>query len=256
MFYKKIKIKAEDIFKNKIELADLSKEVLRKNPGMMLYPIIGAVISIVAFVLLIMITKGSGAVVFALLLWYLILNILITFSNSASVICTKKYLTNVKPSFSDGFGGAFKKTNLIINWSLFNSIIGLFVNTLSELKLAKKFSYSGDIPWSLVSYFIVPVMISENKNVKDSVDESQKIIKKNWGRNVSGDYKFSFISMVPFLIVLLALIFSSVLKDEFVTYGLFVLTIFVLIIGFFMNFSLRTIFYTSIYLNIKGKVKK
>ena len=256
MFYKKIKAKEDDIFKNKLELAGVSKDILRKNPGMFFYPVIGALLSIGAFVLLIMISKGSGAVIFALIIWYLLLGILIVFLNTATVSCTKMALNGNKPKFSNGISEAFKKTNLIINWALFNSVIGLFMNFLSEIKVAKRFSYAGEIAWSLVSYFIIPIMVFENKDVKNSIDESQRLIKKNWGRSSRGEYKFSFVSMVPFVIVLLILIFSSVLKDEFITYGLFVLTIFVLILGFLVNFSLRSIFYTALYINVKGKVKK
>jgi hypothetical protein len=256
MFYKKIKEKEDDIFKNKLGLADVSKDIFKKNPGMIFYPIIGAILSIVAFVLLIMISKGSGAVVFALIIWYLLLSIIIVLLNTATVSCAKIAMNGGNPKFSDGIREAFKRTNLIINWALFNSVIGLFMNFLNEIKVAKSFSYAGEIAWSLVTYFIVPIMVFENKGVKNSIEESQKLIKKNWGRNAHGEFKFSFVSMVPLTIVLLILIFSSVLKDEFITYGLFILTIFILILGFLVNFSLRSIFYTALYMNVKGKVKK
>ncbi|MFA5404967.1 MAG: DUF6159 family protein [Ignavibacteria bacterium] len=256
MFYKKIKAKDDDIFKNKLELANESKDIFRKNTGIIFYPILGALLSISTFVFLIMISKGSGAVVLALLIWYLLLNILIVFFNTATVACTKIALNGKKPKFSDGIREAFKRTNMVINWALFNSVLGIFMNFLAEIKATKGYKYTGEIVWSFVSYFILPIMVFENKDVKSAIDESQKLIKKNWGRNISGEYKISFISMVPFLIVLLVLIFSSVLKDEYVTYGLFIFTIFILIIGFLMNFSLRSIFYTALYMNVKGKVKK
>jgi hypothetical protein len=256
MFYKKIKVKEDDIFKNKLELAEVSKDIFGKNKGMILFPILGSLLSIIVFVFLIMISKGSGAVVFALIIWYLLFNVFIVFFDAAIISCTKIAIGGNNPKFSDGIREAFKRTYMVINWAIFNSTFGLFMNFLSEIKLAKSFSYSGDITWSFVSYFILPIMVFENKDVKNATDESQKLIKKNWGRNISGEYKISFISMIPLLIVLLVLIFSSVLKDEFVTYGLFILTIFVFIIGFMMNFSLRSIFYTVLYLNTKGKSKK
>jgi hypothetical protein len=256
MFYKKIREKEDDIFKNKLELVATTKEIFKKNPVLALFPIVGAVFSIISFVLLIMVSKGSGIVVLALILWYLITNILIAFSNSATASLSKTALNGNKPNFSKGLKDAFGKLNLVINWGVFKTFVGTFMNILSELKFAKYFSYSGEIAWQFVSYFIIPIMVFENKNVKDSIEESQKLIKKNWGRNVSGDYKITFISFVPFVIVLLILIFSSVLKDEFVTYSLFVMNIFVLILGMFMNYTLRAIFFTVIYTNVKNKAKK
>jgi hypothetical protein len=256
MFFKRIKEKEDDIFKNKLELVATSKEIFKKNPEMIWFPFIGAILSIVSFVLLIMISKGSGIVVLALIIWYLFTNILIAFFNSATVFCTKTALDGGDPKFSDGIKKAFSKLNLIINWAVFNTLVGTFMSLLSEIKIAKIFAYAGEIVWTFVTYFIIPIMVFENKNVKDAISESQKLIKKNWGRSLSGEFKISFISYIPFIIVLLILIFSSVLKDEFVTYSLFILTIFVLILGSLMNFSLRAIFCTTLYMSVKGKGKK
>jgi hypothetical protein len=256
MFYKKIKAKQDDIFKNKLEVVEITKKIFGKNGGMSMYPAISSIISILLFVFLIIVSKGSGAIVLALFIWYLLFNVVIVFFNTATIECTKLEGSGRKPTFSSGIGSAFKKTNLIINWALFKSTAGLFVNVLSDLKLAKGFAYSGEIEWSLVANFVLPIMISENKSIKDSVDEAQKQIKKNWGKNPKGEHKISFVSIIPFLIVLSILILSSVLKDEFVTYGLFILTIFVLILGYLVNLSLRSIFYTIIYYNVKNKAKK
>lgn len=256
MIFKKIKAKEDDVFKNKLDLVEISKTIFKKNPEMIWYPVFGAILSIIAFVLFIMISKGSGAVVFALIFWYLLLNVFVVFFNSATVACAKVALNGGNPTFTYGLKEAFKRINLIINWALFDGIIGFLMGLLAELKLTKAFAYAGEIAWAFVKYFIVPIMVFENKGVKDAISESQKLIKKNWGKSFMGDFKVAFVSFVPFVIVLLILIFSSVLKDEFVTYGLFVLTIFVLILGFLINFSLRSIFYTALYMNVKGKLKK
>ncbi len=256
LLFKKIKVKEDDVFKNKLEIADSSKAFFRKNPTLIFYPIIGALLSICIFVLLISLTKGSGAVVFALIIWYLFFHILIAFFNTATISNTKLHYEGSNPSFSLGIGEAFKRTHLIINWAFFYSIIGLFINLLAELKLGKKFAYSGEIRWSFVNYFVLPIIVYENKNVNGAIDESQKLIKKNWGKNLSGEYKISFVSIIPFIFILSILIFSSVLKDEFITYGLFILTIFVFLVGYFINLTLRSIFYTTLYANAKSKSKK
>lgn len=255
MFYKKIKEKQDDVFKNKLNIVDITKKIFRNNPKMIWYPFLGAIFSIISFVFLIFISKGSGAVVLALIVWFLLFNIFVTFFNAATVACAKIAINGGNPKFSEGIKESFKRLSLIINWAIFNSFIGLFMGLLSEIKVAKYFAYAGEIVWSFVTYFIIPLMVFENKGVKDAIGESQKLIKKNWGRSLSGEYKISFMSIIPFLIVLTLLIFSSVLKDEIVTYGLFIVTIFVLIIGILLNFSLRNIFCTVLYMNVKGKVK-
>jgi hypothetical protein len=256
MIFKKIKAREDDVFKNKIDLASKSKEIFKKNPGMVFYPILGALLSIAAFVFLIMITKGSGAVVLALIVWYLMFNIIVVFFNTASVACAKIALNGGKPKFSDGTREAFKRMHLIINWALFDGALSFMMGLLTDFKLTKAFAYTGEIAWAFVKYFIIPAMVFENKGVKDGIFESQKLIKKTWGRSLSGEFKISFISIVPFIIVLLVLIFSSVLKDELVTYGLFILTIFTYILGSLLNFSLRSIFCTVLYMNAKGKIKQ
>lgn len=256
MIFKKIKAKEDDIFKNKLEVAELSKKIFIQNKSLSSFPVLGAFLSIITFVLLIMISKGSGAVVFALILWYLIFKIIVTFFNTASAVCSRASLNGENKGFTFGIKEGFKRMHLIINWGLFDGIFGIVMGVLTDLKLAKSFSYSGDIPWGLVKFFIIPYMTFENKNVKDSVSESQKMIKRNWGKNTSGEYKITFVSFVPFVIVLLILIFSSVLKDEVVTYSLFIITIFIFLTGTLINFSLRTIFSTILYSNLKSKTKQ
>ena len=253
MIFKKIKAKEDDIFKNKLELAEKSKEIFKSSPAFSIFPFIGAIISIILFVGLIMITKGSGMVVLALIFWLLLTNIIIAYFNTAASACARFSIGNKPIGFSAGIKEANKRFSLIVNLGFFNTFGGPFMSTLSDIKLTKK--YSGEFPWGFVTGFIIPSMTFENKNIGPAIEDSQKLIKKNWGRNANGEYKISFVSFVPFLIVLTLLIFSSVLKDEFVTYGLFVLTIFILIAGMMVNFTLRTIFYSVIYSNVKGKSK-
>lgn len=255
MIFKKIKVKEDDVFKNKLELVEVAKTIFKKNPEMIWYPVYGALLSIVTFVLFIMITKGSGAVVLALIFWYLLFNVFVVFFNTATVACAKVALSGGNPTFLYGIKEAFKRMNLIINWALFDGLFSIIMGLLVELKFAKAFAYAGEIAWSFVKYFIIPIMVFENKSVKDAISESQRLIKKNWGKSFMGDFKVSFISFIPFIIVLLILIFSSVLKDELVTYGLFILTILTFIIGALLNFSLRSIFCTALYASIKGKAK-
>jgi hypothetical protein len=255
MIFKKIKAKEDDVFRNKLELADQSKTIFKKNPGIILYPILGAFINIITFVLFIMISKGSGAVVFALIIWYLLFNIFTVFFNAAAAANARASQNGGSPSFSFGIKAAFKKMNLIINWALFEGIIGHIMGLLSDMKMSKAFNFTGEIAWGFVKYFIIPITIFENKSVKEAISESQKLIKKSWGKSAGGDFRISFVSYIPLTIVLLILIFSSVLKDEFVTYGLFILTIFTLLIGSLINFSLRSIFCTALYMNAKGKTK-
>jgi hypothetical protein len=253
MIFKKIKAKEDDIFKNKLELAEKSKEIFKSSSAFSAYPFIGSLLSIVLFVLLIMISKGSGIVVFALLLWYFLNNIIVNYFSAAASSCTGIYLNGKQAGFSDGIKVSNSNFSLIVNRAFFNTFAAPFIGIMNDIKLTKKFS--GEYAWGLVSGFALPFMVFEKKDLGNAIVESQKLIKKNWGRNADGDYKLSFVSFVPFLIVLALLIFSSVLKDEFVTYSLFVLTIFVLITGMMINIILRSVFFTTLYLNLKGKAK-
>jgi len=253
MIFKKIKAKQGDIFKNKLEVADKAKEIFKGSSAFSSYPLFGGLLSIAIFILIIFITKGSAMVVMGLILWYLLNNIITAYFNTASAANAKNILNGRQAGFSNGLGEAGKRFSLIVNWGFFNTFGAPFMGTLSDIKLAKK--YSGEFSWGLVASFIIPFITFENRTVGSSIEESQKLIKKNWGKNADGDYKLSFVSFYPFLIILTLLIFSSVLKDEFVTYSLIVLSIFVLITGMMMNFILRTIFFTILYSNLKGKTK-
>ncbi|MBI5404568.1 MAG: hypothetical protein HY959_14365 [Ignavibacteriae bacterium] len=253
MIFKKIKAKQDDVFKNKLELAGKAKEIFKSTGAFSTYPFIGALISIILFILFIMISKGSGIVVLALLIWLFLNNLITAYFNSAAAACTRLVSNGKSAGFGDGIKEANKRFSQLVNWAFLNTFAGPFMGMFSDIKLTKKFS--GEYAWGLVSSFIIPFIVFENRDTGAGIEESQKLIKKNWGKNAQGEYKLSFISFLPFLITLFLLILSSVMKDEFITYSLIVLTIFVLIAGMMINFILRTIFFTTLYLNIKGKSK-
>lgn len=255
MIFKKIKAKEDDVFKNKLDFVLKTKEILKKYPLLVIYPIIGAILSIISFVLLIMVSKGNAVVLIALSFWYILTSIIVIYFNTATVAFVKNHLNGGNPTFSYGIGEANKRIYLIINWAFFSSIFSFFMIFLSSIKIIKYFTYAGEIAWSLVTYFVIPIIVFENKNIKDTIIESQKLIKKNWGKSLKGDFKISFISFVPFVIILSLLIFSSVLKDELITYGLFIFTIFILIVSMLINYAMRNIFCTLLYSSVKSKTK-
>ena len=44
--------------------------------------------------------------------------------------------------------------------------------------------------WSLATFFVVPVLVLEDKSIKDSFTQSVSVFKKTWGETITGGVSF------------------------------------------------------------------
>ena len=91
-------------------------------------------------------------------------------------------------SVGEGLSNAAQHLPAIIGWAILSATVGLVLNLLEE-----RAGFIGDIVlsiiggvWSLVTFFVVPVLVLEDKGVIDSVKGSVALIKKTWGESIVG----------------------------------------------------------------------
>ena len=177
-----------------IELVKESYRVLKNDKQLLILPLMSgiaclvfiAVILVPAFILGSQPDPGLSSEIFlygGLFLFYLIMSFIVVFFNSALITCVYIRLTGGDPTLSDGISNAKGHIGKIFIWALLSATVGVILsivrdntNFLGQLII----SFIG-MAWSLVTYFVVPVIIIEDQRVIASIKESAQLFRKTWG---------------------------------------------------------------------------
>jgi hypothetical protein len=186
---------------------------------------------------------------FLLFIFYILSYFIVIFFNVAMMTCANIRFKGRNPKFRDGWENARKHLNRIFVWAFISATVGIILRVL-----ANRFKILGKIvisiigmAWALLTYFVVPILIFENKGVLDSVKRSGLIFKKTWGENFIGNIGIGFRLFFYALIGAIPLIVGYVNSISWlVSIGLviFVITFLFLII---VRSALNNIFVVALY---------
>jgi len=257
-------------FKRSWKIMVLSLQVLKKDKEMMLYPILGGVFSLL-FVLAMVVPSflpslfGEETAVADLLGYLLIfvaylgLGFIATFFNVCVVYTVLSRLAGQNATPAKAFKFAFKKIHLIFAWSLLSASVGLFFRILDNI--AEKLGPIGKIvmtittsilgmAWSIITIFVIPVMVYEGLGPIQSIKRSLDTLKKTWGESL---IRYFALGGVQFLFVLIGIFMLIVLVFAAIPLGPIVILvagiIFILYVVFTVIFFsvLTSIFNTMLY---------
>jgi hypothetical protein len=183
-------------------LASESFEFLRKDKEMLWFPLISLFSNILVIVcvgLLYVVyflstedtslndTSADTVVAYLFLfLAYLGLAFVFTFFQGAIATMVRMRIEGKDPTIADGIGRSMSHLRKILYWSVVTSTVGIIINVMQERLgwLGKIFGLIGTVAWSVLTFFMVPVLILEDLSVKDSLARSGKVFKDTWGETL------------------------------------------------------------------------
>lgn len=183
-----------------------------------------------------------------------------TFFNVCVVYTTKVRFEGGNATFNESFSFAFSKLGLIFKWSLLSATVGLLLRLLDNL--ASRLGKAGQIvasiligllgmTWSIITIFVVPVLVYEGLGPIDAVKKSTQVIKKTWGESLIRAIGLGLIQFFTFvLIIVLCIGITYVLGNLIGISGLIAGVSLGLLLLFFAGliFSVaNTIFNTALY---------
>jgi len=260
-------------FSQSFRLVKESFNVLRKDRAIMLFPIITGIVIILLifpFVLSIglienlekveIIAPNYFSYLFYLLifLFYLTIYFVVIFFNVGLITCAYIRLTGGDPTFSNGFKYALKHIKRIFLWSLISATIGVIIVMIEKLKIFNRIIiWIFGISWGLLTFFILPVLIFENKSITQSMKKSGYLFTKTWGEIVVSGVSMGFFFLILGLIVSILVMFFfifSVYTGSLIAISIFILTILCWIMLGVIHSSLKGIFIAACYIYaITGK---
>ncbi|MBI2542564.1 MAG: hypothetical protein HYW24_00030 [Candidatus Aenigmarchaeota archaeon] len=255
-------------FSRSFRLVKESFAVLKKDKEIILFPIISAIASIIllaSFVLPIYfytdipaaITKGNIAIMTDNYLYYLLLFVfylfgyfIIIFFNTGLVTCAYLRLKGGDPTFGDGFKNALKHIKDIFLWALISATVGMVLRLIARRSntLGKTAVGIAGMAWSLLTFFVIPVMVLENKGVGKSIEKSTELFRKTWGENVVGQFSMGLFFLILAIIGVIPLAMIAFTGSLILIVSAGILVILYWVILAIISSSLDGIFVAALYI--------
>lgn len=181
-------------------LIKASAGVLAQDKELLVFPLLSAVCTVIvgaAFMLPLIglgtldgLGNGSASVMTYVLgfVFYLVQYFVIFFFNAALVGAAMIRLEGGNPTVRDGLRIAGSKLLPILGYAAIAATVGLVLRAIQERSgfLGKLVSGMLGAAWTLVSFLVVPVLVTRNIGPLDAVKESALLLKKTWGENLIG----------------------------------------------------------------------
>jgi hypothetical protein len=237
-----------------IELFRTSWGILMEDKKLLAFPLLSGIISLIVLATFIVPLVVAGAVsgtlfYAALFAFYLASYFVVIFFNTALVSCVDARLRGKDMSVGEGIANALRHLPSIIGWALVSATVGVILHLVRE-----RGGIVGQIAaalvggaWGLVTFFVVPVLVIEDKGVVDAIKGSTSLMRKTWGETIIGSGSiflvFMIVGVVGFLGVLATLLLGSLLIFS-LALVLFIAFIIVLAV---VASAMQGIFVTALY---------
>ncbi len=237
-----------------IEIFRTSWGILMEDKKLLVFPLLSGIISLIVlatFIIPLVIGQVMGGLFsYAILvIFYLASYLVVIFFNTALISCVNARLQGREMSVGEGLSNALRHVVPILGWALLSATVGVVLQLIRERGgiFGQIASAIAGGAWGLVTFFVVPVLVLEDKGVLDAMKESAFLIRKTWGESIIGTGSIMLVFMITGIIgffgVLATLIFGNV-----VLFGIaLVLFIALLIVLAVVAAAMQGIFVTALY---------
>jgi hypothetical protein len=168
-------------------------------------------------------TASPGIYVLGFFL-YVALSFVTIYFNAAVIGTAMKRLRGEDAKISDGLALARQHIGKIFVWAVLTATVGMILRQLQERAgiIGRILIGLVGIAWSVLTYFVVPVLLFEPVGVGESIKRSTQIFRERWGEQFIGN---ATISLAVVLIAIPVVIVGALLTAVAPPVGIVVLII-------------------------------
>jgi len=177
----------------------------------------------------------------------------IIFCNSALTSCAIMRFNGQDPTLGDGFRMACARLPQIFAWSLVSATVGLLLKLIENAheKVGYYVSLILGTAWSIMTYFVVPVLVVEKVGPFQAVGRSMSILGKTWGKTVVSRLGLWLFMLLLFIPVLVLFIVAALLLAGGGTFAagiaVLVIAVIALLLHAVIGSALNTILVAALY---------
>jgi hypothetical protein len=241
------------------ELVGASWAILMEDKKLLAFPVLSGIVTLLVVATFILplilvggageIATGSAASILVLFLFYLVSYAVVIFFNVGLIACVSKRMQGQETSIGDGLNTAVRHLGRILAWAAVAATVGLILRIIED-----RAGFLGQIAaaivggaWSLVTFFVVPVLVFEEKGVFPAIRESFTLFKKTWGETVVGSVSIGLVFMLIGIAGALC-VFATLLLGSWMVFlaalALFILLVVVLAV---IASAMQGIFVVALY---------
>jgi hypothetical protein len=205
---------------NSFALARSSWAVLRENKRLLVFPFLSglaAVLVLLSFIAPFLLQPGLGDDLEKNAPWvlsvmgfafYFCTYFVMIFFNAALVSCALMRFNGADPTLGDGLKAASVRLPQILAWALVSATVGLLLRAIENIheRAGRIVSMILGSVWTVLTFFVVPVLVVEKVGPIKAMGRSTEIIKKSWGEAVIGKVGvvlFVILLMIPGFLLLM-----------------------------------------------------
>ena len=189
-----------------------SGRVLRAHQKLFVFPLVGG-LSGIAFIatlfgslfLMDSVLQETGpAIYIALFVAYLIETFIASFFTAALVAATHTVFHGEDPSIRRSLAAAWNRKLPLLAWSIVAATVGVIIRIIeSEENIAAQIAAGlFAVAWSVMTYFVIPVIVFRDPSVTEMLKESGNMFKDTWGESIGA---MGTIDVVSFLLALVGI---------------------------------------------------
>ncbi len=189
-----------------------SVSVMREHPRLGLFPVVSGAASVVFLALLLtpmfgVLTVDSGESVtlvvvgVALFGLYLGTAFISAFFTAGLVHQTRAVLAGEEPSLRAGLQGAWAVKGPLFVWAVISATVGVVLDAIanSDSIVSQVLAAIFGLAWTLMTFFVIPVIVFEKPSVRGMFTRSAKTFRKTFGETPIGLIGVNIVAMVAAL---------------------------------------------------------
>jgi hypothetical protein len=132
------------------------------------------------------------AILFA---YYFVNYFVVVFFNSALIACAIIRFKGGNPNLRDGFSAASSLLPQIAGWAAVAATVGVILRVIESRseKVGQIVAGLLGMGWSLVTFFVVPVIVVERVGPIQAAKRSMRVLSQTWGESLTANFGISFI---------------------------------------------------------------
>lgn len=147
--------------------------------------------------------RGVDYVILALL--YISAYFVIIFFNAALISAALERLRGGDPNVGSGLRHALAHIGPLFGWAVIAGTVGLILQLLKSRNngLARiAIQIVGGI-WEFITFFVVPILVTEKVGPFTAIKRSKDLIGKTWGRQITASFGFMLVYIVAIVIAVI-----------------------------------------------------
>ncbi len=242
------------------EITKESFGIIKKDKEILVFPLIEGVFQLILFILFIVILLVGGIwasivsknfsdiLIYIIGLIYLFFMYFIGIFFEAAIISSATIrLSGKNPNLGDGFRGPSRKIFKLFFWAIITLVVSIVLNLISKLgkgkgrgaEMAANVSAGiFGVTWSLLTFFVIPVLLFEKEGVFSSIGRSGRLFKETWGENLTAQFSVGGIFFLLGLIGLVPVVIGAFSGS--------VVFLVAMVILFFLYIGILVVFGTSV----------